>query len=142
MIRPRKELPEHLHSRYRAFLAVLEEVEPAKAGLADVLPTTRLPGRPLRDAVAAYSEHLERARTSMPGWRAVELESEWRDCDRGLAEALGRAQRVLGASDEPDGFEGLLGTVERLIDPLDPFVAAAERFSKLRRRRRDQFGDR
>jgi hypothetical protein len=32
------------------------------------------------------------------------------------------------------GFEGLLGAVEQLMDPLDPFVAASERFRRLRQR--------
>ena len=61
MIGRRKELPEHLRQPYAAFQAVLEEIEPAKAGIADVLPSTRLPGRPLNDAVEEYRTRLERA---------------------------------------------------------------------------------
>ena len=130
----RKELPAHLLAPYRAFLAVLEEVEPAKAGLADVLPGTRLPGRPLRDAVVEFRDRLGRAQGLMAAWRCPEVEPQWQACQRGLQEALDRADRLLGSSHDPEAFGGLLGAVEQLMDPLDPFVAAGERFRKLRRR--------
>jgi len=129
----RKEVPEHLREPYAAFQAVLEEIEPAKAGIADVLPSTRLPGRPLNDAVGEYRTRLERATTAMPGWRCSELDGEWRACADGLAEGIDRATRLLAMDEDPAGFEGLLGTVEQLMDPLDPFAAAEERFRSLRR---------
>jgi hypothetical protein len=115
---------------------VLEQIEPAKAGLADVLPSTRLPGRPLRDAVTGYRLHVIDGQALMPDWRCPELETEWQACDVGMSKALALAGRLLDSPDEPEGFEGLLATVERLMDPLDPFVAAAERFRQLRRRGR------
>jgi hypothetical protein len=130
----RKELPEGPRAPYQAFLAVLEQLEPAKAGIADVLPTTRLPGRPLRDAVEEYRDRLARAHPLMPAWRCDEVRDEWEACARGLAEALCRADRLLAQPEDPVGFEGLLGTVEQLLDPLDPFGSAAERFWHLRRR--------
>ena len=132
----RKELPAHLVAPYGAFLAVLEEVEPAKAGLADVLPGTRLPGRPLRDAVAEYRRRSVAAQRLMPAWRSDEMEAEWKACDRGLQDAVARAERVLASPHDPVGFEGLLGTVERLMDALEPFALAGERFRGLRRRAR------
>ncbi len=135
MIMRRRQLPAHLEGPYRAFLAVLEELEPAKAGLADVLPTTRLPGRPLHDAVGEYRRRLAAAQPLMPSWRTAELTDEWEACGRGLREAARRAERVLAAATEPVGFEELLGTVERLMDPLEPFAVAGERFRMLRRRR-------
>ena len=54
MIGRRKELPAELRAPYEAFHAVLDEIEPAKAGLADVArtslvrysPTASLSGRP------------------------------------------------------------------------------------------------
>ena len=132
MIR-RKQLPADLAKRFAAFGAVLSEIEPAKAGVADVLPGTRLPGRPLRDAVAEYVERLGRAVAAMPAWRCPPLETEWVACDDGLVLALERGHRLLSMDQDPVGFEALLGTVEQLMDPLDPFVAAAERFRSLRR---------
>ena len=130
----RKELPRYLVGLHRAFLAVLEEIEPGKAGLADVLPGTRLPGRPLRDAVDEFRDRLIRARGLMPAWRCPEVEAEWGACVRGVQEAIDRADRLLARAEDPVGFEGLLGTVEQLLDSLDPFTAASERFRKLRRR--------
>jgi len=130
----RKELPAHLVGRHDAFLAVLAEIEPGKAGLADVLPGTRLPGRPLQDAVTEFRDRLIRAQDLMPAWRCPDLEGEWRACDQGVRSAIGRAVRLLELPEDPVGFEGLLGTVEQLMDPLDPFVAASERFRRLRQR--------
>ena len=134
MIRRRKQLPPELAARYEAFQAVLEEVEPAKAGVADVLPGTRLPGRPLRDAVGEYRERLVRAERAMGAWRSPEVERDWIACSEGLDVAVDRATRLLALETDPEGFEGLLGTVEQLLDPLEPFAAAAERFRSLRRR--------
>jgi hypothetical protein len=130
----RKELPRELAPRFAAFQRVLDEIEPAKSGLADVLPGTRLPGRPLTDAVGEYRRRLELATGEMPGWRCAELEPEWTACEDGLRLGLDRAARLLTLGEEPVGFEGLLGTIEQLMDPLDPFVAAEERFRSLRRR--------
>jgi hypothetical protein len=130
----RKRLPEHLLGPEAAFRSVVETLEPAKAGLTDVLPTTRLPGRPLRHAVAEYRDRCVAAEPLMPSWRCDELETEWQACERGLREAAGRADHLLAVEDDPIGFEDLLGTVERLLDPLDPFADAAERFRVLRRR--------
>jgi hypothetical protein len=132
----RKELPAHLAAPYQAFLAVLEEVEPAKAVLSDVLPGTRLPGRPLRDAVGEFRDRLVRAQGVMAGWRCPEVESQWDACVGGLQKGIDRADRLLASPQDPTGFAGLLGTVEQLLDPLDPFIAAAERFRTLRRRTR------
>jgi hypothetical protein len=138
----RKVLPPELVGPFDAFQRVLEEIEPAKAGVADVLPGTRLPGRPLNDAVAEYRARLERARQLMPAWRCAPLEPEWRACDEGIEVALDRAARLLHRDRDPEAFEGLLGTAEQLLDPLEPFAAAAERFRTLRRRpsRSDEFG--
>ncbi len=130
----RKELPAHLVARHDAFLAVLAEIEPGKAGLADVLPGTRLPGRPLRDAVTEFRDRLVHSEDLMPAWRCPEIEDEWRASDQGVRSAIDRATRLLELPEDPAGFEGLLGTVEQLMDPLDPFVSASERFRRLRQR--------
>jgi len=131
----RKQLPPELAGKFEAFERVLAELEPAKAGVTDVLPGTRLPGRPLNDALGEYRDRLERAAALMPGWRCEPLEPLWRACDEGVALAIDRADRLLALDRDPEGFEGLRGTVEQLLDPLDPFAAAAERFRSLRRRR-------
>ncbi|MEO8476063.1 MAG: hypothetical protein ABI572_03295 [Actinomycetota bacterium] len=128
----RKRLPPELAAAREAFDAVLAEVEPAKAALADCMPSTRMPGRPLPDALSDYENHLERARGLMRPWREPRLETEWLSCEAGLDEALALAGRLRREAPELGGFEGLLGTVESLMDPLDAFAAAADRFRALR----------
>jgi hypothetical protein len=128
----RKELPPELQDAFGAFSEVLDAIEPAKAAVADVLPGTRLPGRPFTDALVAYRAGIERARAGMAGWRRPEVDAEWRACAQGLEVATDRSAGLVGREDEPVGFEGLLWTVQALIEPLDPFVAAAERFRSLR----------
>lgn len=128
----RKELPADLVPAADAFAAVLAELEPAKAGLSDVLPGTRMPGRPLADALAEFETRLARAELIMPAWRRSELEAVWIACDEGLRAALDFARRARREAPDVMGFEGLLGLVEELLDPLDPFADAEARFEQLR----------
>jgi hypothetical protein len=128
----RKELPPELEPAFRAFSDVLDAIEPAKAAVADVLPGTRLPGRPLNDALAEFRAGVDRASALMAAWRRPELETEWHACATGLEVAGDRATALVGHEEDPAGFEGLLGIVQDLIEPLDPFVSAAERFRALR----------
>lgn len=133
MIR-RRTLPPELVPVELAFHAMLDQVEPAKAGLADVLPGTRMPGRPLSDALEEFEAALVRARHLMAEWRAPEVEEAWEATDRGLAEALERTRRARERDRDPEGFEALLGLVESLLDPLDPLSVAEAAFRGLRRR--------
>ena len=130
----RKALTDELIPSFRAFHDVLDEIEPAKAGLTEVVPGTRLPGRPLDDALAGFAARLTRARDLMPGWRRPELEDEWSACAAGLAIALDRATQLLDDAYEASGFGSLVGVVEGLLDPLEPFAQAEDRFASLRRR--------
>jgi hypothetical protein len=128
----RKELPAELEPAFRAFCDVLEAIEPAKAAVADALPGTRLPGRPLNDALVEYQAAIQHAHERMAAWRRPELEAEWDECAAGLRVGADRAAALLGADGDPEGFEALLWAVQALIEALDPFVAAAERFRSLR----------
>jgi hypothetical protein len=130
----RKALPDELVPSFRAFHDVLDEIEPAKAGLTEVVPGTRLPGRPLDDALAEFLARLTRARGLMSAWRRPELEEEWSACTDGLVLALDRATQLLNDAYEATGFGSLVGLVEDLLDPLEPFAQAEDRFASLRRR--------
>jgi hypothetical protein len=130
----RKALPPHLEPSAEAFRLVLDELEPAKEGLAEALPTNRLPGRPLVDALATFEGALERAVELMPAWRRPEVDDVWQRCEDGLAVARERAARLRTEAPDMGGFEGLLGTIQSLLDPLDPFEDAAARFRALRAR--------
>ena len=132
MIFRRRRLPVELEAPRAAFVEVLAEVEPAKEALTGCMPTTRMPGRPLPDALLEYGSRLERARIRMPDWRCPVLEEEWMACDVGLREALSLARRLREEAPDLGGFEGLLGTVEALMDPLTPFEAAERVFRTLR----------
>lgn len=132
MVFRRKRLPAELAPVYEAFERVLGEVEPGKQALTEVMPTTRLPGRPLPDALAEFEERLATARETMPAWRRPETEAEWAACAAGIDEALLRARRLREEAPDLGGFEGLIWNVENLLDPLDPFEAAVERFRSLR----------
>ena len=130
----RRRLPPELEGSLAAFREVVGELEPAKAGLTRVLPTTRLPGTSLPDALAAYEAALERAARRMAAWRHPDLEGVWRSCERGVAEARERARRLREEAPDLGGFEGLVGTVEHLLDPLEPFEEAEAAFRSLRSR--------
>ena len=106
----------------------LRTLEPAKAALTQVMPTTRMPGRPLPDALAEFEEGLDRSQALMAAWREPAIEPEWIACERGLTEARDRARRFREDAPELGGFEGLIWAVEELIAPLDAFSTAAERF--------------
>ena len=131
MILRRKRSSPELQTSFAAFLDVLEHLEPAKAVLTEVMPTTRVPGRPLPDALAEFEEGLRRAERLMPAWRTSTLETEWDACERGLVEARERARRFRTDAPELGGFEGLIWAVEELMAPLDGFATAAERFRQL-----------
>jgi hypothetical protein len=47
-------------------------------------------------------------------------------------EARARAARFREDAPELGGFEGLIWAVETLLDPLEPFAAAADRFRSMR----------
>ncbi len=128
----RKRLPESLVGPFEAFLAVLVPVEHAKAALTDSVPTTRLPGRPLAETLLEFEEALHAADALMDGWRIGALESEWGAARNGLTRALAMAERLRLEAPDPGGFEGLIGTIQDLLDPLEAFGPAAERFRALR----------
>lgn len=127
----RRRLPVELELPFAGFSAVLDQLEPAKAALTEVMPTTRLPGRPLPDALFEFEGGLERARPLMRAWRAPQVESEWTACVAGLDEAGARARSFREQAPELGGFEGLIWAVEQLLAPLDAFASADERFREL-----------
>jgi len=130
ILRRKRTTPE-IQASFDAFRDLLEHLEPAKAALADVMPTTRMPGRPLPDALAEFEEGLVRSDVRMPAWRTASVEPEWLACQEGLADARARARRFREDAPELGGFEGLIWAVEELMAPLDVFATAAERFREL-----------
>jgi hypothetical protein len=131
-VRRRRQLTHELTAAREAFDAILADVGAATGALSDVMPTSRLPGRPVPDALVEFEERLSRARTAMPAWRRRETEGVWVRCDAGLEEALRRAGDLRERAPDLGGFEGLIWAVDRLTAPLDPFESAAEWFRRPR----------
>ena len=132
MILRRKRLPEHLEAPSHAFDELIRPLERARAALTESVPGTRLPGRPLAEALSEFEHGVRELRDRMDAWRAPEVQAEWDACTRGLDEALALADRVRTSGAEPIGFEGLIGLIGDLLAPLDAFEAAAARFRELR----------
>jgi hypothetical protein len=118
----------------RDALAILRRtatlVEEAKRGLVAAAPAGRSAGIPLAEALAAFEQGLDEAAASMSPWRRPEVIEAWDACMMGLEEAGRRAER-LRLGDPPEGYEQLYGELEDLMEPLDAFAGAFERFRKL-----------
>jgi hypothetical protein len=129
----RRRLPPELEAAVEGLRSVVVEIEGAKRALTATVPTTRLRGRPLADAVLELEERLAVARERMPSWRDPAVADEWRACDDAIAESLRLAAELREEAPELGGFEGLIWAVDRLLTPLEAFEVAAERFRTLRR---------
>ena len=129
----RKRLPNELHEPLEGLRAVAVEIEAAKQAMTGAVPSTRSAGTPLAEGILELELRLAAAQELMPTWRRPELEAEWLACDAGIRDSLERARRL--REDPPDlgGFEGLIWAVDQLLEPLEAFQAAAERFRTLRR---------
>jgi hypothetical protein len=129
----RRKLSDELQRSLEGLRQVVEEIEAAKGALTDTVPSTRAPGTPLADAILELERRLAAAHVLMPTWRHPDLEDQWRACDEGIRESLVRARLLREDPPELGGFEGLIWAVDRLLEPLEAFEAAAERFRTLRR---------
>jgi hypothetical protein len=130
-----RRVPDRMRPALDAFRAVVTDVERAQLALTDAIPTTRLPGRPLAEALASFDDALADAETSMPAWRLAELDDEWRSCSEGIADARREGARLRLRPQAPGGFEELVGVVADVLAPLDAFHLAADRFRLLARGR-------
>lgn len=128
----RKRLPEELRAPRDAFRRVLRRVERAKDELTAAVPTARLPGRPLAEALLAFEDELREAERGMPAWRHPAVAEVWERCRSALAEARATAERLRLEAPDPGGFEGLVGLIDDLLAPLEAFEEASVRFLDLR----------
>lgn len=129
----RKRLPYDLHQPLEALRDVVAEVEAAKRALTGTVPTTRVPGAPLAEGIHELERRLSAALELMPAWRHPDLEVEWHACEKAVRDSLDRAAELREEAPELGGFEGLIWAIDRLLEPLEAFEAAAERFRTLRR---------
>jgi hypothetical protein len=129
----RKRLPEQLEQPLAALRAAVIEIDAAKEAMTRTVPSTRSAGTPLAEGILELEGRLEAAQVLMRAWRHPDLEDEWRSCDDGIRESLDRARRLREDPPEIGGFEGLIWAVDQLLQPLEAFEGAAERFRTLRR---------
>jgi hypothetical protein len=129
----RRRLPPDLVGSLDALRRVVDEVEAAKGAMTGTVPSTRSAGTPLAEGILELEQRLRAAQELMPAWRHPALEDEWLACDAGIRESLDRARRFREDPPELGGFEGLIWAVDQLLEPLEAFEAAAERFRTLRR---------
>lgn len=118
---------------WREFEAAADGVETGKAALVAAVPTARVEGRPLADALSEFERELRVSRDRMDGWHRADHDALWRACRDGIDDALRLAERARLEAPSLD-FEGLVDLIGTLIEPLDPF-AEAERRLKLPGRR-------
>ena len=130
ILRRKRAAPE-IQGSFAAFRDVLAHLEPAKAALTDVMPTTRMPGRPLPDALAEFEEGLARCRRAHARVADAGGGDGVAGVRQGLRSRRARARRFREDAPELGGFEGLIWAVEELMAPLDGFATAAERFREL-----------
>jgi hypothetical protein len=128
-----KRFPDDLLESMAGLRRVVSEVEGAKQALIATVPSTRSAGTPLAEGILELEDRLAAARVLMPAWRHRDLEQEWQACDEGIRESLNRARQLREDPPELGGFEGLIWAIDRLLEPLEAFEAAAERFRTLRR---------
>ena len=130
-----KRMPPEPEGPFAAFREVLELVGRAKSPLTGVMPTTRLPGTPLAEAIHEFETLLADARERMPEWRVPAVEDAWVSVSAAIEASLERARRLREEAPELGGFERLIGAVGQLLDPLDDALeVAGERFRDLRTR--------
>jgi len=128
----RRRIPPELEDAHASFGEALAHVERAKEHLVSAVPSARMPGRPLAEALAEYEEGLASAAEAMPGWRRPEVEAEWTSCRSALEEATGGAERFRLQTPELP-FDALMFALQDLMVPLEAFEVAAARWRRLRR---------
>jgi hypothetical protein len=128
--RRNRHIPSDLARAHEAFIRNARMVEEAKRALVAAAPSGRRAGSPLAEAVAAFDSGLAEAQESIASWRHQALEAEWAACLAALRTSAGMAEAVrLGEA--PQGYERLYGVLGDVIEPLDAYERAAERFREL-----------
>ena len=131
----RKALPPELSAAHEAFAAQAQRVEAARLALLSCLPDGRGRARaPLEVGIDLLADEIDAVRPLMEAWRVAAVEEAWADCASAMDYArsrVDRARRVVGATDE---LHDLVAEVAALVQPLEAWADAEERWRALRRR--------
>jgi hypothetical protein len=122
--------PEHVERSYPSFRRCLELVEGAKEALAGAAPGGRVMGVPVAEALASFEDGLHEAAAIMASWRTSEVEEAWNRCEAAIRESLRRAE-ALRLGPAPSGYEQLYTVLSDLMEPLEAFASALDRFHDL-----------
>lgn len=87
-------------------------------------------GVPLADGLAGFESELREAGRAMAGWRTADVEQTWQECSAALDEASRRSE-ALRLGQTPSGYEELYTVLADLMEPLEAFAVALERFREL-----------
>ena len=120
----------HVERASSSFRRCLELVEEAKEALAAAAPGGRAVGAPLAEALASFEDGLHQAGAVMASWRISQVEGVWNRCQAALRESLQRAE-ALRLGEAPSGYEQLYTVLSDLMEPLEAFASALERFRDL-----------
>src|SRR5438876_6540510 len=106
----RRRLPPELTEAQRAFAAVSGLVSEGVSAMVAAVPTARVPGRPVADALLGFEESLRSAEEGMAAWWHPAVAEQWEACAAGLRRSLDLAEVLrLSAPDLP--FDRLAFTV-------------------------------
>lgn len=117
--------PEAVAAR-EAFRRVAAELDAAQRTLLSAVPTARDSGTPLATALDGFLAGLDRAATTMPGWRTPRTEVLWIRCSAALERSHVEAERMRSdPTTDSLGFEALNARLGDLVSPLEEFADVA-----------------
>ena len=134
-MRLRRRLPPRIQPAFDSFAQVVADVERGRAALTRAVPSARLAGRPLAEALLGFEDALAAADRNMRTWWIAEVDAPWEAAAAGLRASRQLAARIRLESPDPGGFEGLIGVIGDLLAPLEAFGEARDAFERLRTRR-------
>lgn len=134
---PRRRLPPELAGAHDVFCSQAERIEQARQALLSCLPDSRGRARaPVEVGIDLLADELDAVLPHMEAWRVPELDAAWQTCaeaTRAARQRVGRARSIVGDSDQ---LHDLVGQVAALVQPLETWADAEERWHALRRWRR------
>lgn len=136
-MRRQRVLPAELRPAWEAFATQAERVQQAREALLSCLPMGRGTQRaPVRVGVELIRDELDAVRPEMEAWRVEAVEAAWQDCASATDRARARVDRALAVADHTDAAHDLYHEVAAIVQPLEAWADAEDRWEQLRRRRR------
>ena len=133
----RKALPPEIAPAWETFAAQAQRVQQAREALLSCLPVGRGTQRaPVQVGIELIRDELDAVRPEMGGWRVEPVEDAWQDCVGATDRARARIGRALDVAASTDEAHDLYHEVAAIVQPLEAWADAEERWHQLRQRRR------